>query len=697
MPRPATPPPRRALRAFLPWWLALTFAIKAAVLAQLHDLPLLQPVGTSDGAYYLRLAQRVASGDLLLGHEPFAVAPLYAYVLGLLLKLGGGSLWLPAVVQIGLGTLAVGLVHASARRWAGAHAAAAAAIAMTLCGPFTFDEVRVQHGALDPFLTALALWAWARALTFGATCGQPSTRTGPARDWLLAGVTLGLLTLSRPNALLPALGLPIVLLFAWGPRRGWRPATLAVAGVLVMVAPVSARNWLASGEAVLIASHGGLNLYIGNNPEADGSYHHVPGIEPTIAGQVVDARRVAEAALGRHLTASEVSNWFAGRALAFWHAQPARAAALFARKLAYLGNQVELPLDAAYSFYARDLPGPLSWLPLDAGWLVPLGLLGLCGRLWQRQARPARRALAVWAAFVPLYALSVAAFFVAARYRLPWLVPLCVGTGLAVERLLGLARRPGARLELGISLAMVALLAWGTHHDLGLDDGRAEERNRHVELLVDSGQLEAAEHALRRFEPDHPRPAELWGRAGRARLERGQAQAAGAADWLAHASSLAPRDVGLHLALVRALGQAGQEAQARAHVQGLTSVTIASPGDAASALALGELALRWQQPGPADGLLRAALSVEGPHVARTHECLGLTLAFQERALEALVELERACTLDAHSASAQLNRAVVLAQLGRSAEAQAAARTALRLQPDYPQARGLLAALDPRAP
>jgi tetratricopeptide (TPR) repeat protein len=686
-PAPSASGARLGLRAFLPWWLGLTFALKACVLAQLYALPLLQPVGTTDGAYYLDLARRVAAGDLALGPAPFHVAPLYVYVLGLLLALGGGHLLVPAVAQIGLGAAAVGLVHATARRLAGARAAVFAAVAMTLCGLFTFDEVRVQHGALDPFLTALALWAWARALHLGATREQASA--GPA---LLAGLTFGLLALNRPNALLVALGLPALLLLLRGPRRAWRQATLVLAGLVLTIGPFMLRNVVQAGEPVLIAAHGGLNLYIGNNPDADGTYHHVPGIEPSIAGQVVDARRLAETALGRPLTSRAVSNWFAARAVAWWRAQPRAALLLLLRKLAYLGNQAELPLDAAYSFYARDLPGLLGLLPLGAGVLVPLGLAGLAGHLWQRRGdAEAWRAYAAWLGFVPLYALSVVVFFVTSRYRLPWLVPLCIGTGLACDRLLTLVTRPRARRELALSLLLIATLAWAARHDFGLDDGRAEERTRYVEMLVDAGQLDAAQAALVRFERGHPRPAELWARAGRACAERGQP--AEAAVWLARASALAPHDVGLHLAVVRAWLQTGADSQARNRVKDLANLDVRSPTEAANAAALGELALEWHHAEAAERLLRAALAVSPAPVARWHERLGLALALQERPEEALVELERAGALDPASASAQLNRAVVLAQLGRATQARAAARAALRLQPDYPQARGLLATLD----
>src|SRR5207249_1083253 len=43
------------------------------------------------------------------------------------------------------------------------------------------------------------------------------------------------------------------------------------------------------------------------------------------------------------------------------------------------------------------------------------------------------RAYFAWASFVPAYAAAVALFFVAERYRLPLLVPLCAGAGAFID------------------------------------------------------------------------------------------------------------------------------------------------------------------------------------------------------------------------------------------------------------------------
>jgi len=80
-------------------------------------------------------------------------------------------------------------------------------------------------------------------------------------------------------------------------------------------------------------------------------------------------------------------------------------------------------------------------------------------------------------------------------------------------------------------------------------------------------------------------------------------------------------------------------------------------------------------------------------MAALREKRGLALVMLDRAAEARAELEEARRLDPASASACLNLAVLEAQEGRLDAARALAREALRLQPDYPQARGLLQTLD----
>jgi 4-amino-4-deoxy-L-arabinose transferase-like glycosyltransferase len=607
-------------------------ALKATVLYELRDHPLLQPTGVLDSAAYVRLAEQVVGGDYALGSDVYYLSPFYIYFLAALFAVSGGSLLVVKAVQVVLGALAVGLVFATARRWGGARAAWIAGVLAAGTGVFTFNEVLILQSALDPFLTTLALYLLSRALSTGSGWGFAAT-----------GLALGAFALNRPNALAYA-GALVVWLGVRSGGREWRRALALACGVAIPLAPAAARNAVVAGDFVLISSHGGLNFYIGNNPEADGTYHRVPGITPSIEGQEKDARLLAERALGRRLRASEVSAYFYARARDWIREHPGPALRLLFRKIAYVFNATDLSLNYSYAFYSRDEPTLLRFLVIGPWLLVPLGLWGLAA-LWRRVP-----GFPLWASFVPLYAISVAAFFVSSRYRLPLLIPLCVGAGAAVDKLLALVRERRPRALVG-HLAVLSALALFTNWDFGLDDGRSQERTEMILFLVDHGRTEEARALLAKTEPTHPERGTLYYRTASALRERGE--------------TVAAREV---------LGKAG-------------------PADAGeSAVAFGALALDLQDAPLGERFLRGAVA-RAPRSAEARERLGLALALQGHGGDALAELEEACRLDPARASAHLNLAVVLAQEGRLAEARAHAREALRLQPDYPQARGLLRELD----
>jgi tetratricopeptide (TPR) repeat protein len=698
--------------------LAVALVARAVVAWQLHGHPLLQPVGRLDSGVYVQLGRSVASGDLALrdatGGQPFFLAPLYVYFLGLAFALSGGSLVVAKILQILLGTAAVGLLFAAARPWLGRPAALFAATLLAVTGPVVFHEAILLQSALDPFLVALALLAVSQALA-----ADRSPR------WVLAGAAIGLFTLNRPNALLWGAGLAIALPLARGLARGGREAAALALGLALAVAPATLRNLVVSGELVLVSSHGGLNLYIGNRAEADGTYRHVPGITPDMRGQASDARRVAEEAAGRLLTAREVDAHLRDLALRWIAAHPLDAARLFLRKLAYVFASPEISLNYSYAYYALDEPTLLRGLLVGVWLLVPLGLLGLGDRLWSDPpggGEPAggRRGFALWALVVPAYAMSVAAFFVSARYRLPLLVPLAAGAGFALVRLGEAARAHATKRLAAYAVALVPLLALALWPH-GLDDGRSEERTVMLLWLVDNGQGAEALRRLPVVEATHPEPARLLLRLGQALDEN--REAAAAARLLERSLALDPSRPETRLALGQALLDAGRPREAIPHLRGaldagyrldlagfalvqalaadgqgveaaarLERLSLPPGTSAASLLVVGNTALQLRRPDLALRFLDKGIARD-PRMAALREKRGLALVMLERPAEARAELEEARRLDPASASACLNLAVLEAQEGRFDAARALAGEALRLQPDYAQARGLLATLE----
>jgi len=623
----------------LVWVTAAALASKGLVLAALHDHPLLRPEAGLDTGAYVSLARTIASGDLLLRSlpEPFFVSPLYAYFLALVLAVTG-SLLACQVVQVLLGAAAVWLAGDAARRLFGPPAAVPAALLLALTGVVTFHEVLLLQAALDAFLTAAALWALARALAEGE---RP-------RAFCVAGLLLGLLALNRPNAL-PWAAVVVGLLVVIKPRSPRAAAAFAL-GAALGIAPAALRNLVVSGEPVLISSHGGLNLLIGNGPEAAGVYRLLDGITPAIEGQSADARRVAEKEEGRALSTREVSSHFARRAFGWIASQPGQAARLFARKLWYTLSNDEAPLNFSYPWYrVRTLA---LWPLLVGPWLlVPLGAVGLVFGLRGASTLPVGR-FALWASFAPCYVLLVAAFFVATRYRIPLLVALAIAAGGAVP-LLG--DRPRRVLAAAVAVPLLALTLWPTR----LDDGSAEEETQWILHLVASGESKEAWQRTEGLAGKAPLPGVLWFRLGQALGASGRLDDGLAA--LERSLAIDARQPAIEKALGSALAAKGNE--------------LLQAGQATAAVA---------------PLARAASLI--PLDGEVRQSYGLALAMAGKKAEAEAQLAEAVRLLPSSAPARVNLAALLAEKGDLARARELAREALAMQPGYAKAAALLEAL-----
>ena len=465
------------------------FVVKLVVLMQLWNHPLLQPHGELDTAYYIALGRRIALEGVLAPIGAFFVSPLYVYFLAAVFA-AGGSLLAAQLIQIGLGAAAVGMLFATARHWFGERAALVAAGLAMLTGIFTFNEVLILQSALDPFLVSCSLYALTRTMAGGGRWACAA-----------AGGSLGLLALNRPNALVFAVAAAAgVFVIQWrhtavdqtgrGPRRWWarvNRGTVLTASLLIVLAANAARNYAVSGDVVLIASHGGLNLYIGNHDRADGTYTPVPGVTPSIAGQAGDSTRVAESNVGRRLSPGEVSDYFARRAIDWVIEHPGDALRLTIRKIGILLNRIDVPLNYSYAFYAREPSSFLRVLAVGPWLLLPFGLVGL---FWPT-LRANRFGYWVWAMFVPVYGAAVVLFFVTDRYRMPLFVPLCATAGAALLRFFDLvrARRFVPLLLPAAAVSVVALVAFA---NLGLDNGIGGEQTRKAVWLVEQGSFDEA-------------------------------------------------------------------------------------------------------------------------------------------------------------------------------------------------------------
>ena len=111
-------------------------------------------------------------------------------------------------------------------------------------------------------------------------------------------------------------------------------------GCCVLVSPATWHNARVGGDFVLVSYAGGMNLFIGNNPDARGEFN-VPRIVPSALADDPEEQRVVFQALARARQRSRARavggvGLLGGRALAYVREQPADGLRLMLRKVAAL-------------------------------------------------------------------------------------------------------------------------------------------------------------------------------------------------------------------------------------------------------------------------------------------------------------------------------------------------------------------------
>ena len=428
---------------------ALALGLRLWHLAELAAHDPFYGLPSVDAGMYHDWASRIAEGDWL-GEGVFHNGPLFPYFLGLCYALFGASHGVGLAAQALAGSLASALTWSLGRRLFSPAVALLAAAAVACCSTLIF------YGGVLLVANALVLLFLVAARSAIAAVDRPS-----ALRFGLAGLWVGLGALARPNLL--GFGLLCAAWAGWAlapapaRRRALWLAAYA-AGALLVIAPVTLRNYAVGGVFVPITYSGGMNLYLGNNADSDGSFRVPRWVPQSLADDTPEQRAVfarrAEAAVGRALSEAEVSSFWSGEARRFVWEQPSDWLRLQRRKLLLMSNRVEL-WNVRSLEITRSFSAVLRWPGVEFRWLAPLALAGLlltAGR---------------WRELIPLYAIPLTlfgtmfAFFVLSRYRAPMLpaLALLAAAGLAeLGRRLGRDARAGRR---GVALWLAAVLLGG--------------------------------------------------------------------------------------------------------------------------------------------------------------------------------------------------------------------------------------------
>jgi tetratricopeptide (TPR) repeat protein len=613
------------------------FFVRLFYLLEINSIPLFYHLA-GDGRTYYEWGQKIAAGDWL-GHGVFYQAPLYPYFLGFLQAVFGSSVWLIRLIQIVLGAISCALIFEAGRNLFSLQAGIAAGLILAFYAPGIFFDGLIEKSIIDFFLLAVLLWLMSHAKA-----------TAAWHRWLAMGVVLGLLGLSRENALILAAVLPfwMGLYFSQLPlvqRVQW--IGLFFAGLLLVLVPVGLRNLAVGGEFKLTTSQFGANFFIGNNPLADGTYISVGKVigEPQLEGQ--DAKRLAERALGRTLTAGEVSDYWLQRSWEYVYSQTARWFTLLGKKWLLVWNAREIEDSDDFYIYQQ-----WSWLLSFLGWinhfgiLTPLALVGLFLTVKQW------RQLWVLYAMILSLAASVTVFYVFGRYRFPLVPFLALFAGAAIGETVALYQKKNFRpltIAAALGLAAAIVVNWPI---MGLRGPGPAGYNNLANAYSKEGKIDRAIETAKlaiALDPNH----------GIAHFNLGNLYAArGRFD-------LVPPH------FEKALRVYPDYAEAHSN--------------------LGQLLV--QQGDLEGGMREFRRAIElNPSLSGPYLNLAVALVRQERLEEAVRTLEEALRLAPESAEAHYTLGSVYASQGRYDEAAEAFRDTLQLQRDFAAAHQSLAQL-----
>jgi len=631
--------------------------IRLIYLYQIESIPLFYHLA-GDGRTYDEWAQRIAAGDWL-GQGVFYQAPLYPYFLGVVQWVFGDNLWLIRLLQIFLGSLSCALIYHVGAKLFSRPAGIAAGALLAGYAPAIFYDALIEKSILDLTLLCLLLF-----LLFNGAAGK-----GWAKS-LGAGVLLALLSLSRENALILT---PVIALWLWLQSADQPNAVRArwlgcfVGGLILVLLPVALRNLGVGGEFKLTTSQFGANFYIGNNPAADGSYGSIRKLIGESQLEGPDAKRLAERALGRELTAGEVSDYWRGQALAYIEAQPGNWLRLLSFKwwLVWHGREIE-DSDDFYIYQGWSwLLAFLAWFS-HFGTLAPLAAVGVfCTiRQWRQ----------VWLLYAMIFslALSVAAFYVFGRYRFPLVPLLSLFAGAA---LIEMARFCQRRAWRSLAAAVILLISAGVAVNWPLKKtpgAGAAGYNNLANAYAKQGNIGAAirsaEQALE-VEPDfgvaHYNLGNLSAQQGNFDLARRHFEAA---------LRLMPNYAEAHSNYGQLLAERGDI------VTGVEHFRIAvqlNPMLSRAQLNLGVALVKQGKTAAAIGPLQAAAKLN-PQSPQASFYLGSIYAAENRYAEAEEYFNQALRIDANFAPAHESLAQLLSSQGKKDQALRHYQEALRL-------------------
>jgi len=366
-----------------------------------------------DASYYHDVSWLGRSGSYF--HPPG-----YSYFIGILYLFFGKYLLVIRLAQMLLEVATIFLVFKVAEKTFDKRVALLSALMYAVYVRTIQYSIEILPPALVIFLLLLSVWFAINSLSL--------EERARARAVSFSGFFLGLLIITLPNFLLT---IPLFIIWIYFQPSLKRRARMGLCALFIFFSlfPTSLtylRNTLMGDEDLPISRNGGINFYIGNNPDINKTVGAAPGIE-------WEKLFMLPYENDRITNFQEQDKWFNKKAFEYVENNFGDWCKLVVKKTLWFFSAYEFPRNfdvyyfSQYSFitkypvlnFAIVLPLALSFI-VGSGWFMAHGWIS------KRQTGNDQQILLnqfLLVGITLIYSFSIILIFVAARYRLP-IIPL---------------------------------------------------------------------------------------------------------------------------------------------------------------------------------------------------------------------------------------------------------------------------------
>ena len=406
---------------------------------------------------YPFFAEKLANG-VDIGERLVDLSPFYLYFLTFLNKLFGVSWTFIKCFQIFIGAINTLLVFAIGNRLFKRSAAFMGALMFAFYGNLIVLETTLEPTVFVLLFNLLSVYF---LLLSGTKSNAPVKNIAIV---LAAGISAGMGIITKPNFLL-FLPVGIAWIFFFGNpdfsfKKSLPHALLFILAALVVIAPVTTRNFVKFNDFILVTADAGKVFFHGNSKTAtaivgadlsENNPYLDSSSEPDYAHVVF--RKTASQLTGKTLSPSQADSFWIKITLKDIFDDPLLYMRREFKKCIYFFTNYEVHyIASAHKEYKKSLSYPF----LTYGIIISLGLLGM-----GLSIKKFKGLFLIYGA-IGVYLMSCTIFLVNARYRTPAVPYYCLFGGYAIYRLKNMAKAHDFK-RFGLCASFFGALYLSTH------------------------------------------------------------------------------------------------------------------------------------------------------------------------------------------------------------------------------------------